>query len=226
MNNRERSETERHWDQLALGYITIATALIGAVILISGLGAARPDPLTFAAVVKTTLATLLVAVYGGLFAQAGLTIFTTKVEDPQERIRNKEANATSTFSILGGLIAGLGLIILVTAIIPPNIPWTETTSKTITVDDQTWTKLECLAGQNRTDEDRISTILQYANGQATPDHTTGELTRILYPFPWFICVQNQDGELQVHVTEESQEVEDTVPSTWQGLTVKVSYPPN
>ena len=38
------SETERHWNQICLTSVTIATAVMAAAFLISGLDEGRPDP--------------------------------------------------------------------------------------------------------------------------------------------------------------------------------------
>ena len=218
----ERSETERHWDQLCIATITIGIAVMAAVFFISGLGQERPEPLTLVAVLKPTLAGMLTTVYGSLVLQACVTIFRTKGPNQRTLLRNKRVNTASTFSFLGALIAGLGIFVFCVIIIPPDIPWRDGISRTIRVNDETWTKLECLTGTEGTADHKVSRALDYAEGphvtRTTPEATLSSLLQI---YPWFVCVQATNGELTVHLTEDTPEIRQTIPARWKDRTVTI-----
>lgn len=74
-NQRPLTEMERHWDQVCLTLITIGTAAMAAVFLISGLGDERPEPLRLITVIKLIFAGLATLLYATLVLTAGLTMF-------------------------------------------------------------------------------------------------------------------------------------------------------
>lgn len=73
------TDSNRHWDTVCLGTVTIATAVLGVVVLVAGGSditvAASPSQYTIPGVSKALLAAAAIVVYLGLVGTAGLAIY-------------------------------------------------------------------------------------------------------------------------------------------------------
>ena len=103
-SQRPLTEMERHWDQVCLTLITIGTAAMAAVFLISGLGDERPEPLRLITVIKLIFTGLATLLYATLVLTAGLTMFPPAEIPKNEFDQWKQQRAAKVFSIFGTLI--------------------------------------------------------------------------------------------------------------------------
>ena len=121
LGEEELSETERHWNQLAVGIATIATAVIAAVLLITGLDSDSED--------KWNDWDIAGAIFAGFafFLYITIAVFITKVLFPPGntrvlKLKNQRRQISNLVSAFGALVLAAGLVIF-TAIIPPTIEW-------------------------------------------------------------------------------------------------------
>ena len=73
--NEARSETERHWDNVATTTITLATAAVAAVFLIMGNGQQEPDPAGDLDLFNAIMALFASGLYLAVAGIAGVGIF-------------------------------------------------------------------------------------------------------------------------------------------------------
>ena len=77
------SETERHWNQICLTSVTIATAVMAAAFLISGLDDGRPNPVFAVNIAKLICAGGTGLEYGALMLLSGRAIFHQPISRPE-----------------------------------------------------------------------------------------------------------------------------------------------
>ena len=94
-----RSETERHWDNIAMGLIAVATAAAAAVFLIMGKGEPRAEPAGDLDVFISVMSFMATLMYVGTGILAGAGIFGNSNLQEEERTRWKRSITHDAFSI-------------------------------------------------------------------------------------------------------------------------------
>ena len=174
MNRRvrgERSDTERHWDNICLGLIPIGAAAFAAVFLVVKPVAESVEldktvtlvGLTGAAMAGLALMWLMVKVSRTILRQA-------RVSTPLgERNRQKWRDAADAFAVLGTLGFISALTIISVTITPEDWQWKGDSSRTIRVSQGNWDRLEALAGTEGTDDDKVGRVLEMAGAPDPED---------------------------------------------------------
>ena len=117
----ELSATERHWNQLAVGVVTVATAVMAAVLFIAGLDSGRQD--------KWNDWDTAGALFAGFafFLYLATAVFMTRVLFPPGntralRLKNKRGQISNLLSTFSALVITAGMVIF-TAIMPSAVDW-------------------------------------------------------------------------------------------------------
>jgi hypothetical protein len=96
--NEKRSETERHWDNLAMTTITVATAAIAAVILITRNGQQEPGMAGDLNLFNAMMAFFAIGTYLAVAVLAGMGIFAGINLSGGERARWKRQRTHEAFA--------------------------------------------------------------------------------------------------------------------------------
>ena len=216
----QRSETERHFDQICMGLITIGTAALAAVLLISGLIEGRPDPRITINLVKMILTGASGMAYALTVMLATAAIF----QDPRTAISERDSKKTDetalAFRAMGVLITLAAAMILSIIFIPTDASWWNgETSRTVRVSEKNWERLEAIAGREGTDDEKVSKLLNAAG--ASEDQARTSLEEQLKEFEWFKSVRTRSTQLIVRVNRRHPEAEQAVPQNWWGIPVVI-----
>ena len=122
MNNRHHlSENSRHWNQVCLSLLPIATATLGATFLVSGLGTPDKGPITHFDLVKIAAAGTATLAYGLLTFAAIRTIIGRRDIPLQQAEEWKHAETSKVLSWLLVITIFLGVTIFATIYSPERI---------------------------------------------------------------------------------------------------------
>ena len=115
------SETERHWNQICLTSVTIATAVMAAAFLISGLDEGRPNPVFAVNLAKLICAGGTGLEYGALMLLSGRAIFPPVDRPTREKEAWKLVHARYMIGMLWAMIFTVILMVLAIIAIPPDL---------------------------------------------------------------------------------------------------------
>ena len=119
--DEELSDTERHWNQLAVGITTVAAAVIAAVLFAAGLdsdGQGKWNIWDIAGAFFTGIATFL---YLAVLVSMSRVLFPPGYGGVR-RIENRRKQMFVFLSVFGALAIAAAIVIM-TSIIPPVIEW-------------------------------------------------------------------------------------------------------
>ena len=164
----DRSEVERHWDQVCIGLTAIGTAVIAAVFLISGIAEERTGPIELTEAVKYAGGAILTGGFAFMVVRVHRTIFPGAVPQ-QDRHSRKERDSRGVTDILGTMVLGLLAWVIILAFIPPDKPLSGDTSKSVRVSEATWERLEDLVGPEGTADEKVGRLLETAGETGKTD---------------------------------------------------------
>ena len=121
--NEKWSETERHWDNLAMTTITVATAAIAAVILITRNGQQEPGMAGDLNLFNAMMAFFAIGTYLAVAVLAGMGIFAGINLSGEERARWKRQRTHEAFAAFWTILATTAIIALTTFILPGLQSW-------------------------------------------------------------------------------------------------------
>ena len=122
--DEELSETERHWNQLAVGITTVATAVIAAVLLTAGLDSGNQgkwDGWDISGALLDSFATFLYLAILFSMSRVLFPLGTTR----DSRVENRRGRTFNLLLVFGAL-AITAATVIGTSIIPPTIEWYQT----------------------------------------------------------------------------------------------------
>ena len=122
LGDQELSETERHWHPSAVGIITIATAVLAAVLLIAGLDSDTQDKWDIAGAFFASFLylSIVVIMYKVLFPPGNTRAL---------RLKNKRGQISNLLYAFIVLVLTGGIVIF-TTIISPTIEWYQSNNST------------------------------------------------------------------------------------------------
>ena len=110
------SNTEKHWNQISLGITTIATALLGATLLIAGFTEQNGNDRGTAENARALFTLVAAGIYLILLQNLGKVIFPNPLQSRGARKAHRRRWAATTFSTFTALAATTALIVLITAL--------------------------------------------------------------------------------------------------------------
>lgn len=114
----ELSETEKHWNQNALGITTISTAVVGTALIVSDIPELSPDNWNAADLMTTLFLGLAVGLYMMSIQFLGQTMFPNRNLSKTARTARRRDRANITLSILYAISATAAVVIFITAASP------------------------------------------------------------------------------------------------------------
>ena len=157
----DRSEVERHWDQICVGLTAIGTAVMAAVFLISGIAEDRTGPIELTDAVKYAGGAVLTGGFALMVVRVHRTIFPGVVAG-QDRHSRKERDSRGVIEVLGTMVFGLLLWVIILAFIPQDKPLGSDISKSVRVSESTWERLGDLVGPEGTADEKVTRLLEKA----------------------------------------------------------------
>ena len=109
------SGTEKHWNQVCMGIATIATALLGATLLIAGFTEQDSGEHGQFEVLKALFTLFAAALYLIVLQNLGKVIFPNPRQDRKTRLEHRRRWASSMFATFAALAATTALVVLLTA---------------------------------------------------------------------------------------------------------------
>ncbi len=157
----DRTEIERHWDEVCLGLTAAGTAVMAAVFLISGVAEERTEPLRVITAVKYAGGAMLAGSFAFMVVRMHRTISPKEVPEEEKHIR-KENDAKGVTDMLGTIVLGLAAWVVILAFIPLDKPLSDDMSKSIRINEATWEHLENLVGPEGTADEKVGRLLETA----------------------------------------------------------------
>ena len=145
MNRRPRPPgrpQEDGWTQVCMTIVTIGAAVAAAVLVFSGLGSERPDPMPTATILKEAAAVATLVWYGALVLVAIRTVFQPDNLTDAVRAQRRRRGTHTVFSTLGAMVLALAGAAMVTITTPTELLWESDRSKTIRINQESRERLE------------------------------------------------------------------------------------
>ena len=134
---------------------------MAAVFLISGIAEERTGPIELTEAVKYSGGGILTGGFAFMVVRVHWTIFPGTVPQ-QDRHSRKERDSKGVTDILGTMVLGLLAWVIILALIPPDIPLSGDTSKSVRVSEETWERVEDLVGPEGTADEKVGQLLETA----------------------------------------------------------------
>ena len=119
--DEELSETERHWNQLAVGITTIATAVVAAVLLTAGLDSDNQGKWDGWDISGALLAGFATIFYLAILVSMSRVLFPPRTT--RDRRADNRRRQAFTLLLVFGALAITAAMVIGTSIIPPSIEW-------------------------------------------------------------------------------------------------------
>ena len=121
----KRSETERHWDIVCLTVVTLATAVFGSVVVLSGVAEARQAdvPITDLDIMTSIFPLLAAGLYFFIVLEAVRTVFPPPQHRGEKGLAWKRTQAISTFAMFLALIFLAGATVFFLTVTSVYFPW-------------------------------------------------------------------------------------------------------
>ena len=178
-----RTETERHWDQICLGLTAAGTAVMAGVFLISGIAEERPDPLRLITAARYAGGAFMTILFAFMAVSVHRTIFLRERAEAAECHRRKEDGARGVMEMLGTMIFCLALWTTALVFIPPHIPLIDDGSREIIVSQHHWDRLEALTGTDEKANDQLGWLLDIAEETCTGNLAKRHIRNPICAFP-------------------------------------------
>lgn len=121
----KRSETERHWDIVCLTVVTLGAAILGAIVVFSGISekGQTDDTITEMDIIVSISVLLAAGLYLLIVLDATRAIFPPTQHRGEKGLAWKRSQALSILALLLTLITWFGIIMLVQTTASVYLPW-------------------------------------------------------------------------------------------------------
>ena len=129
-NRGTLSETERHWDNICVTLLTIATAALAAVLLVSGLGKPVNGSENLTGLTKATATGIAAGAYFILTVMVTKTVFTPSGVPPDQVAQWKKDGARNVFALFVNIALALAVVVFATIFSEIDLPWEQDDGQT------------------------------------------------------------------------------------------------